>query len=165
MEEITIQNVSCSQCSTEMTLETKFCTNCGYPQNGNEKEKAVFHANRVMKNSQIKDDEKRIKSARNTLYWMAGLSFAFGLILFFRTQDTIELIVQTIVSGIYLLLAYWSQQKPFAAILSGLLLYLTIIAILAIVDPFTIFSGIIFKVIIIAFLVKGVYSASQNNKG
>ncbi len=164
MEEITIQHPLCSQCATEIALETKFCTNCGFPEHGDEKEKAVFHANRVIKKNEIIEDRKRINSARNTLYWMAGISFVFGLFYFFQSQDTVALIVQAILSGIYLILAYWSQKKPFAALLSGLLLYVTIIAILAIADPRTIFSGIIFKIVIIVFLSKGMYSASQNSK-
>ncbi|WP_299223061.1 zinc-ribbon domain-containing protein [uncultured Aquimarina sp.] len=164
MEEITIQHPLCSQCSTEITSETKFCTHCGFPENGDEKEKAVFHAKKAMKKNQTIDDHKKINSARNTLYWIAGINLVFGFIYFFTSQDVASLIVQIIVGAIYLVLAYWSQKKPFAAILSGLLFYLTMIAILAIAEPATIFSGIIFKVIIIAFLVKGVYSASQNSK-
>ena len=161
MEEITLSGAICSQCSAAITSDSKFCTNCGFPENGNEKEKTVFHANRAIKNNQIKDDKEKVNSARKTLYWMAGISFASGLIYFFMTQDITELIAQAIIAVIYLILAYWSQKKPFAAILSGLLLYLTIIAIMAIGDPLTIFRGVFIKILIIAFLVKGVYSASQ----
>ncbi|WP_108803447.1 zinc ribbon domain-containing protein [Aquimarina sp. Aq107] len=165
MEEIAIQQpLLCSQCNTEINLESKFCTECGFPENGDEKEKAVYHARKAMKKNQIIDDHKRINSARKTLYWMAGISFVVGLIYFFRTQDTGELIAQMVIAAIYLMLAYWSQKKPFAAILSGLLLYLTILAIITIAEPTTIFKGIIFKIVIIAFLAKGVYSASQYSK-
>ena len=164
MEEVTIQNPVCSQCNLEIVKETKFCANCGFPENGEEKEKAIFHANKVMKKNEVIDNQKKIKSARNTLYWMAGISFVYGLFYFIRIQDSASLIIQTIISMVYLVLAYWSQKKPFAALLSGLLLYLTIIATLAIVEPTSISSGIIFKIIIITFLSKGVYSASQSAK-
>ncbi|MDH7448370.1 zinc-ribbon domain-containing protein [Aquimarina sp. 2201CG14-23] len=164
MEEIAIQQPLCSQCSAEITSTSKFCTHCGFPENGDEKEKAVFHAKKAMKKNEIMDDHKRISSARNTLYWIAGINLVLGFIHFFASQDIASLIVQIIVGAIYLVLAYWSQKKPFAAILSGLLFYLTMIAILAIAEPATIFSGILFKIIIIAFLAKGVYSASQNSK-
>jgi hypothetical protein len=48
--------------------------------------------------------------------------------------------------------------------LSAFLLYVTVIALNTIVEPATIFKGIIIKIIILSFLIKGVYSASQNHK-
>lgn len=164
MEDITIPRILCSQCETEINSETKFCTNCGYPENGDEKEKALFHANKVMKKSQTKDDQKKIKSARNTLYWIAGIFFVSGLFLFFVSKDIPTLIFSAILAAIFLVLAYWSQHKPFAALLSALLLYIMVIALNAIVEPMTIFKGVLVKVIILSFLIKGVYSASQNDK-
>ncbi|WP_299432901.1 zinc ribbon domain-containing protein [uncultured Aquimarina sp.] len=164
MEEITIQQPLCSQCNTEITLETKFCTNCGFPENGDEKEKAIYHAKKAMKKNQIKDNDKKINSARTTLYWMAGIFFVSGLFLFFILDDIGTLIAGVILAVIYLVLAYWSQKKPFAAILSGLLLYLMVIALNVIMEPTTLFKGIIMKIIILSFLIKGVYSASQNSK-
>jgi len=130
MEEITAQHPLCSQCSAEIIEASKFCTHCGFPENGDEKEKAIFHAKKAMKKNQVKDDHEKINSARNTLYWMA----------------------------------YWSQKKPFAALLSALLLYLMVIAINAIVEPTTIFKGILIKIIILSFLIKGVSSAHQGAK-
>jgi len=164
MEEITIQYPVCSQCSTEMISASKFCTHCGFPEQGDEKEKAIFHAKKVMKKNQVADDHKKINSARNTLYWMAGIFFVFGLFYFFTTNDTGTLIVNVILAVIYLVLAYWSQTKPFAALLSALLLYIMVIALNAIVEPMSLIQGILFKIIIIAFLVKGINSASQQSK-
>ncbi|GAA4111582.1 hypothetical protein GCM10022393_09400 [Aquimarina addita] len=164
MEEITIQSALCSQCNFGITLETKFCTHCGFPEHGDEKEQAVFHANKVMKKSKIKDDAKKINSARKTLYWMAGIFFVFGLFYYFTLQDISVLLVNVVLAVIYLVLAYWSQKKPFAALLSALLLYLTVVAMNAIAEPVSLFQGIIFKILIISFLIKGINSASQTAK-
>lgn len=164
MEEITIQHPLCSQCSTEITEASKFCTYCGFPENGDEKEKAIFHAKRAMKKNQIKDAHKKINSARNTLYWMAGLFFITGLFIFFTVDDMATLIASTILAIIYLVLAYWSQKKPFAALLSALLLYLMVIAVNAIVDPTTLYKGILIKIIILSFLMKGISSSYQGAK-
>jgi len=164
MEEITIQQPLCSECSTEIITASKFCANCGFPENGDEKEKAVFHAKKVMKKNEIMDDHKKINSARNTLYWMAGIFFVFGLFYFFTTEDVGVLIVNTILSAIYLVLAFWSQKKPFAAILSALFLYVTVIVLNAIEEPLTLVQGILFKIIIFSFLIKGLYSAPRSKK-
>ncbi|MGY3791625.1 zinc-ribbon domain-containing protein [Aquimarina sp. 433] len=164
MEEITIQLPHCSQCNEEMLSNAKFCTYCGFPENGDDNEKAKFHAQKVLKKSQIREDRKKISSARNTLYWMAGIFFVSGLILFMNLGDIAVLIAGAILAIIYLVLAYWSQKKPFAAILSGLLLYLMVIAANVIVEPSSLFKGILLKVIILSFLIKGMYSASQSIK-
>ncbi len=164
MEEMVLPQTLCSQCNTTINTETKFCTNCGYPENGTEKEQATYHAQKVMKKSQAKDDHKRIKSARNTLYWIAGIFFVSGLFMYYTLQDNAILVTNVIVATIYLVLAYLSQEKPFVAILSGLLLYILVIALNGIVEPATLFKGILVKIIILSFLIKGVYSASQNAK-
>lgn len=164
MEEITIQTLRCSQCNEEMLGNAKFCTYCGFPENGDDHEKAKFHAQKVLKKSQIKEDRKKISSARNTLYWMAGIFFISGLVLYTNLDDIIVLIAGVILAVIYLVLAYWSQKKPFPAILSGLLLYLMVIVVNSIDEPSRIFEGILLKIIILSFLIKGMYSASQSIK-
>ncbi|MFL1894203.1 hypothetical protein ACJRPK_00785 [Aquimarina sp. 2-A2] len=162
MEELTMQPPVCSQCATVLTTETKFCTHCGYPELGSEKEQSQFHAKRVMANQQHEVNTKRIASAQKTLYWMSGIFLVFGLFYFFRTEDISILITNAILSILYLLLAFWTKEKPFAALLSALLLYLTVIAINAVVDPMSLLSGIIMKVIFLSLLIKGLYSASQS---
>ncbi len=164
MEESILPESLCSQCSTAISEETKFCTNCGYPEKGTEKEQATYHAQKIMKKSKAKDDKKRIESARNTLYWIAGIFFVSGIFLFAISQDNAILVTNIIIAIIYLILAYFSKEKPFATLLSGLLLYILIITLNAIFDPSTLFSGIIIKIIILSFLIKGVYSASQNSE-
>ncbi|MCK8522607.1 hypothetical protein M0D21_13565 [Aquimarina sp. D1M17] len=164
MEDLIQRETLCSQCNTPINGKTKFCANCGYPENGTEKEQSVYHANKVMKKNQVKEDQNRIKSGRNTLYWIAGISFFFGLITFLLNDDSTTFIVQIILAIIYLILAYWSQKKPFAALLSALLLYVLLIAADVVVEPASIFRGIIVKIIIISFLIKGVNSALQNSK-
>ena len=79
-------------------------------------------------------------------------------------DDSATLIASGILTIVYLALAYWSQQKPLIAMVLGLLVYLTTLVINAIVDPETIYRGIILKVLIIGFLGKGINSALQLRK-
>ncbi|GAA4276799.1 zinc ribbon domain-containing protein [Aquimarina mytili] len=164
MEDVTVTKILCSQCNTEINSEAKFCTHCGYPENGDEKEKAKFHANKVMQKNKGFNDAKKIKSARNTLYWMAGIFLVSGLFLFFTLNDITILVANLILVVVYLILAYWSKQKPFAALLSALLLFLMVIALNTVLDPSSLFKGILIKIILLSFLIKGVYSASPNAK-
>ena len=47
------------------------------------KDVAQFHAKNAMKKNQHMDADKKIKSARNTLYVMAGITIVFATITFF----------------------------------------------------------------------------------
>lgn len=162
---INIEESACYLCKTSINTSDVYCPECGFPENGTEKEKAQFHARNAMQKNQNIDAAQKIKSARNVLYVMAGIVLVFGFFSFFKDQDVALLVTNVILGVIYLLLGSWTSKKPLVAILLGLFLYLTTIVISAIFEPSTIFRGIIFKILIIAYLGKGVYSASSiNNK-
>ncbi|MBO6880340.1 hypothetical protein [Winogradskyella sp.] len=167
MEDMTILEVSessCSICKTPMQTENIYCPECGFPENGTDSDVAKFHARNAMKKNQHMDAGKKIRSARNVLYVMAGIIILFGVVSFFNDQDIALLISNVIVGIIYLALGSWTSKKPLVAILLGLLLYLTTIIISAIFEPSTLFRGLIFKIFIIAYLGAGVYSASSIKK-
>lgn len=167
MEELNISAASqsgCSICKTPMVSENIFCPECGFPENGTDKDVAQFHARNAMKNNEHMDADKKIKSARNVLYVLAGFTIVFGIIYFFIEKDDAILVTNVILGLIYLVLGSWTTKKPLVAILLGFLLYLTVIIISAIVEPSSIVRGVIFKIIIIGYLAKGVYSASSIKK-
>jgi hypothetical protein len=58
-------------------------------------------------------------------------------------------------------LAFLSKKKPFAALLTALILYVTVIILGAFVQPTSLFSGIVIKVLVIAYLVKGTKGAYE----
>jgi len=152
---------TCTFCSETIEKEAIYCASCGYPENGSEKDVAKFYGRRAMQKNRNTDAKDKIKSARNTLYIIAGATLIFGLLGYFQNKDLFTLATNFAVFFIYLLLASWSDTKPLMALLLGLLLYLTLILISAIIDPTTLVSGIIWKVIIIGFLGRGIYSASS----
>jgi hypothetical protein len=167
MEELNALQASesgCTICKTPMQSLDVFCPECGFPEHGTDKDVAQFHARNAMQKNQHMDADKKIKSARNVLYVMAGITVLFGVIYYFIEQDIALLVTNVLLGMIYLVLGFWTSKKPLVAILLGLLLYLTTIIISAIIEPETLIKGIIFKIIIIAYLAKGVYSASSIKK-
>lgn len=163
MEELTLEP-KCSNCDEPIVGKPKFCVNCGFPENGTEQEKSKFIAEKAILRSKQREAPKRIKSARNTLFIIGGIQLVFSLFIYFMQDDTAELIAGAVVFVIYLLLGFWSQKKPLIALILGLLVYLTLIGLAAMVDPSTLAKGIIMKVIIIAFLGKGINSALELRK-
>ena len=163
MEELTLEP-SCSNCAEPIVGKPKFCVNCGFPENGTEQEKSKFIAEKAILRSKQKEAPKRIKSARNTLFFIGAIQLLFSLFVYFMQDATEELIAGLVVFLIYIVLGFWSQTKPLIALILGLLVYLTLIGLSAIADPANIFKGIIVKVIIIAFLAKGINSALELRK-
>ena len=155
----------CSFCNEIMADDQKFCTACGYPERGTQKEQSKFHADRILEMRDSSTAKDRVRKARNILYIMSGLSVFWGIVTFLINDGDIgSLVVYGILAVIYLVLAFWSQQKPLVAMILALLVYLTLIVLNAIFDASSIYRGIIFKIIIIIFLVNGLNSALHLRK-
>jgi len=161
-DEITLEPTipSCTHCEIPITETTTFCPECGYPEKGTEQDVAKFYARRAMAKNNTIDAEEKINSARNTLFVIGGVIMLFGFINFFSDNDMATLIVNVIICAIYILLGFWTKQKPLIALLLGLLLYITTVVISAIFEPMSLVKGILWKVLIIGYLGKGIFSAS-----
>jgi hypothetical protein len=168
MEEISTQSaataVICDACYKQVNNDDSFCDSCGYPLKGTEKEQNYFKAKRNCKEIDLESANKKIEIAGKTMYWIAGLTFVAGIVFYFINKDSALLIVNIILTGIYLALGVWSKSKPLAAIISGFSLYILMIIINGVVNPLTIANGIIVKIFIIGYFIKGLKSAIEAEK-
>ena len=73
-------------------------------------------------------------------------------------------ITNAILVAAFVGLGFWARTKPVGALISGLSLYLIIHLLNAIVEPMSILSGIIAKVLIIGYLIKGIRSVLEADK-
>ncbi len=164
-EALITPSANCTHCKVEMKAEAVFCPSCGYPEKGTDLEKSKFIANNIMNKNEHFDADKKVKSARNTLYILAAATFVLNFIqTTYQHEDLSIFIVGLILSVSFLVLGVWSKKKPLAALLSALLLYITLIILNGILDPTTLYQGILWKVLIISYLGKGVYSANAYQK-
>jgi hypothetical protein len=156
--QIVITNPSvCYYCkSTNLAESDKFCPNCGFPQRGGQTAMKKFIWNINNKHKLLDDQKKAINKARNILFGLALLftvfSILFGVVLEF---NLVALLSSLVVAGIYLGLGLWSRKNPFPAILTGFFLYMTLIVVNGVIDPATIFQGLLMKGFIIAGFVYG----------
>jgi hypothetical protein len=109
----------------------------------------------------LNDAMDKIKSARKVIYVLAALFFIFGLFMGFGMDDFATMMVNLVLCVIYLVLAAWCTHNPFGAILTAFIIYLTLIVVNMLIDPATLFQGIIIKIAIIAWLAKGIRSAHE----
>jgi ABC-type multidrug transport system permease subunit len=158
----------CKCCFEKTNPADQFCQACGFPLKGSEEEQTAFYNNRNYKHLEIDALKKKISSAATTLYVLSAGSLVYGLIYFFirRTEDDASaiLITYAIVAIIFLLLGAWAAKKPVASLISGLVLYGLLLIMDVINDPINILRGIIFKILIISYLIKGLLSALEAEK-
>lgn len=159
-----VESLVCENCAAEVNAHQKFCSQCSFPANGSEDEKRSFRLLVSSRKRFLKDANEKIKSGKIIIYALAGLYFVFGLFFGFANDDIATMIVYLVCTVIYLILAAWSSNNPFGAILTALIIYVTIHVLSAFVDPATIFSGIILKIVFISAFVKGIRSAQEAQK-
>lgn len=83
-------------------------------------------------------------------FLMAGNQLLFGIINWF-------------IAAIFIGFGVWSIYKPYVALISGLIFYLSLILLFAIVDPITIIKGIVLKIIVISYLIYSI-KVAKNEK-
>jgi len=160
--------IDCQCCFEKVSDADHFCQACGFPLKGSAEEQQHFIYTRNYQQMEIDSLSNKVRSARNTLFVLSGFFLLFGLGYFAvnRREDTASaiLITNAVVSVIFLLLGWWAEKKPLASIISGMVLYILLILMAAIENPLSLFQGIIVKIIIISYLVKGLMSAMEAEK-
>ena len=108
--------------------------------------------------------DKHIRQARNAIFFAAGILLINVLVLAGSAPAGYEYLALDIgfwslfIAG-FIALGFWTKKKPYYAIVGALILYGLFILINAVISIDTIFQGIIFKIIIIVLLVKGINDA------
>lgn len=110
--------------------------------------------------------DKHIRQARNTLFIAAGILLLNAIILFSKFEFDLELLwldylLWVVYIGGFIALGFWTKRKPYYAIIGGLILFGAFILINALIEPSTIISGLIFKIAVIVFLIKGLNDAKN----
>lgn len=164
-----IQNSDlCACCATQHDPTAIFCDTCGFPLQGTKEQQENYIANRAIKEIDLVELNKKVTSATNSLYWIAGIMGISTIVSYFLLEDDPDLfailITSVILIAAFLMFAVWSKTKPAAALISGLSLYVIIQILNAIDNPASILSGIIVKVAIIAYLIKGILAVLEVEK-
>ncbi|TDQ06853.1 hypothetical protein [Pedobacter metabolipauper] len=161
-------NNLCTCCYRTYSPNDVFCNGCGFPLQGTEQEQAFYQSERTAKEIDLGELTGKVESARKSLYWIAVLIGVSTFITYFGIEDEQEKMAQAVIAVIIICafsgLAIWGKRKPTTAMISGLSLYLILIILSAIVDPLSILSGIIIKVIIIGYLIKGIKAVVEADK-
>lgn len=157
-------SLTCKCCKTNVSDVDTFCPSCGFPLKGTPEEQGKFIGRYIMTKEDPFALDKEVKNARTTLGVVTGLMVLSGILYMVidpAGEGQLLLMIYLVVAAIFGFLTWWSTKNPFGALLTGLILYISLIILGAVDDPKTIVKGIIFKVLIIGYLAKGVMSASK----
>lgn len=108
--------------------------------------------------------DKKVKQAQNVLFIIAVVQLVWGIIRLLGSKGPewgIEITVNIVIAGLFVGLALWCKFKPVAAIVAALVLYAGLFALDVWADSSAIYKGIIFKIIIVIYLVKGLGAARE----
>lgn len=153
----------CYYCKSKgLKEEDKFCPNCGFPQRGTQYEMRKFLSEVNLKHRLLQDHKKAVNKARYILFGLSALNFIVAILLAVIVRiNVISFISVLILSGIFLGLGLWSRKNPFSAILTGFFVYVVLQVIQALLNPQSIFNGIILKIIIISGFIYGFKGAKE----
>lgn len=122
----------------------------------------------LARNRHVKELDKAAKSGSTALFVVATVQLVFGIILGSMMEDKDAgqaLIIASVALGVYFgALGFWARHSPLAALVVGLVSFVGLHVVNAVIDPMTIAQGLIMKVVVIYFLVKGVKAAMEAKK-
>lgn len=145
--------IACSACDHQNPDGSSFCEGCG------------TELRDLRKVAQIADEVEaefrldQVKKARTAFLVVGVLQVVGGLIAGAVApvgQGTFVLIAELAVAAVFFGLAWWSSRQPFAAAIVGLFVFAGLHLTAAMLDPLSIYKGIIIKVIVIVVLVRAV---------
>jgi hypothetical protein len=77
----------CAACDAQILTDDAFCTGCGYPIKGTEKDQKYFMLKREMADIDMNSFNKRLKNAAHSLYYLAGIFVVSGGIFYLLKKD------------------------------------------------------------------------------
>lgn len=109
-------------------------------------ENSIFNEADIM----TREDKKHIGNAKIALYVVSGILVLGGIVSSFKepADQIIDIWLEVIiVAGIFLVLSMLAEKWTYQSLLIGLIVYLLYLVLYIIIDPSTIFKGIIFKIV------------------
>ncbi|WP_346883851.1 hypothetical protein [uncultured Algibacter sp.] len=155
----------CPTCKNESLPDSNICEKCEFPFNGTEKEKSIHIGRFIGKKGIIIDSEDSLTKSQNLLYFAAGfyilgviINFSLLLNNIFTLLLNITIIIIIAGSGILL------KKSPLLFLIIPLAVLLTLYIFNFIINPNTLFEGIIFKLLILSSLFYSIYNYISSEK-
>lgn len=155
----------CPSCKAAYEVQPVVCAQCYFPFEGSEDEKAKFIARQIMNKGHISDTKERIKRARILLFIIAGTNIVFPFFMYAKAPLGPILIALSVVVGlVFLFFAFRAQKKPFSSIGIPFILLLASYILGFVIDPASLFRGLLWKGVIISGLGYALWSINKSKQ-
>jgi hypothetical protein len=139
------------------------CIKCGFPAGGTESDKELFYHKLEARRVQLKNLQTKVDNARVTFWVIAGINLLYALLSYAFSSATgdalFNLIINALVSIMFVFIGNWAKEKPFSALVSGLSIYVCLF-LYSIINSEHVY-GIIGRIVLIGYLLKGISSARE----
>ena len=154
----------CKYCKSETNEGITICEICNYPVKGNEKEQASFIAKQVMQKSDVVESIERLKKSRMILFLLGAFNIIVPFTPLLNDPTSFEYIFSITLGLILIGFGFLTFKKPKTALLIPLSLFVLHYMLLLLINPIYLFSGILWKMIIIMGLGYGYFSVKKSDK-
>lgn len=154
----------CPACKNDLNGITDNCKTCNFPFNGTEKEKGIHIGKFINEKGVIFDSGESIERSQKILYGITLINLVtISLNYFMNGSNTIDLILNLIVTALIAFCGYKVKEKPIMYSLIALCLLLSIYTFNFLFDPQVFIRGILYKVIIVGGLFYNIYLVINSN--
>lgn len=151
--------LTCAQCSHSNARDSKFCEACGVSLAD------VAAKERAGDEIEAEGLLSQVKQAQTAMLLVAGVQLLAAV--FLLVTDQIDGTIMAVMLGIgagYVGLWAWCKSNPLAASIVGLVVFLSLHVTEAIVDPSTIYKGIVLKIIVITILARAIRAGIKHRE-
>ena len=159
-----MNDLKCPNCKEDISQVEIDCEHCGFPLSGTDKEKSIFIGKQISNKSKIGDAKKSQVKAQRILYIIGGFQIINGVLVYLNTRNITDVVFYIILGLLLGVFGYFSSKKPILFLSLALILILSYYGLLYIIDPEFILRGILWKIVIIAFLVYGIWNSMEAQK-
>ena len=154
----------CPNCKEEISQIEFECTNCKFPLSGTEKEKSIFIGRQISNKSKISSAEEHQGKVSRILYLVGAFQLLNAYISYSKNYGFENTMFYVILGLLLVVFGYFSTKKPLLFITLALGLILGYYTILYINNPEFLLRGILWKIVIISFLIYGIVQSLQEQK-
>ena len=154
----------CKVCKTEVNKEQEICSICKYPLKGTDQEQASYLAKQVIQKSDVEESIERLKKSRNILFAVGAFYIIVPFTPLISAPSTFATIFSIVLGVIFVGFGLLTFKKPLLALVLPLSLTSLYYLILLLINPLYLWTGILWKMIVLLGLGYGYFSVRKSNK-
>ncbi|GAA5028668.1 hypothetical protein GCM10011506_14180 [Marivirga lumbricoides] len=156
--------IQCNNCKNEAGDEVMICNVCNYPIQGTVQEQAAFTARQVIQKSDVEESIGKLKNARLILYAVGAFYLIGPFTPLMSSGSSIVVGISVFLGLMFIGFGLLTYRKPVMAIGISLGLIVFYYIILLLISPIALFTGILWKMIILVILGYGFVSVRKSHR-